>query len=204
LIKARPFRPGGRVSATYAAFDWRARSTTSRTAVTTRAGSSNWIQWPLLAATRCQPCNERRANSRCFASVSGADRRSRRRPAARLPGTSHDSRRGARTRERRVAGTRHMQLLALDVDHHAGWRIPARAASSADELIDVAGSKKDRDYLPFIAAVDPQHRIQVDVVRDRLPDRIADGDRTRVMHPSPDACVVAVGPRPRDAGICAI
>ena len=55
-----------------------------------------------------------------------------------------------------------------------------------------------------MAAVDPQHRIQVDVVRDRLAHRVADSDGARVVHPAPDARVVSVRSRLRNAGICAI
>jgi hypothetical protein len=37
----------------------------SRIAVTTRSGSSNWIQWPLFVATMWRPRDERSASRRC-------------------------------------------------------------------------------------------------------------------------------------------
>ena len=51
---------------------------------------------------------------------------------------------------------------------------------------------------------EPLHRIHVDVVRNRRTDRVAHDDCARVVHPAPDARVVAVRPRLRNAGICAI
>jgi len=55
-----------------------------------------------------------------------------------------------------------------------------------------------------MAAVVPQHRIQVDVVGDRLAHRVAETDGARVVHPAPDARVVSVRSRLRDAGVRAI
>ena len=45
------------------------------------------------------------------------------------------------------------------------------------------------------------HRVQVDVIGDRLAHLIADRDRARVVHPTPDPRVVPVRARLRDAGI---
>src|SRR5438445_966274 len=53
----------------YAALVRRVRSTTSRIIMTTRSGSSNWIQCALFAAITWRLCDDRRASSRCLAIV---------------------------------------------------------------------------------------------------------------------------------------
>jgi hypothetical protein len=45
-----------------------------------------------------------------------------------------------------------------------------------------------------MSAVDPQHRIQVDVARDRLAHRVADSDGARVVRSGGiSGCNVAIG-----------
>ena len=44
-----------------------------------------------------------------------------------------------------MAGTHHVQPLPIDVDHRARRRIPLCAAPFADELIQRAGRKDERD-----------------------------------------------------------
>src|SRR6185312_13765114 len=53
----------------------------------------------------------------------------------------------------------------------------------------------------IVPAVETLHGVLIDVLRDRLAQRVADGDCARVVHAAPDAGVVGVRARSRDAGV---
>ena len=49
--------------------------------------------------------------------------------------------------------------------------------------------------------MEPSHGVVIDVLGDRLAQAVADVDRARIVHAAPDARVVAVHSRLRDAGV---